>query len=150
MSARSVIAAVMAEACADVEGLTWDVGKRPAAENNSPPRADWIPERGPHRGPQSSGHNPRPLANRWVTFSVRCWGADHDAAEAILEAVVRGAHLALTRGGYELGSEEWVEVGALSQGEAAVLSISLGLPVLDRPQPTARATTVTTTGDITP
>ena len=26
MSARSVIAAVMAEACADVEGLLWDVG----------------------------------------------------------------------------------------------------------------------------
>lgn len=150
MSARSVIAAVMAEACADVEGLVWDVGHRAAASNGSPPRADWLPERGAHRGPQQAGHNPRPLANRWVQFSVRCWGADHDAAEAILEAVVRGAHLALTRGGYELVGEEWVEVGALSQGEAAVLSISLGLPITDRPQPTARATTVTTPGDLTP
>ena len=146
---RSVIASVMAEACKDVEGLLWDVGARAAAENKSPPRADWIPERGAHRGPQQSGHNPRPIANRWVQFSVRCHGADHDAAEAIMAAVVRGAHLALTRGGYELVGEEWADVGAITQGEAVVLSISLGLPVFDRPQPTARPTSIDLPGDPT-
>lgn len=139
----------MAEAVADVPGLAWVIGHRDAAALDKSPRAVWIPVRGTHRGPQQSGHNPRPIANRWVQWTVKCWGSDHDEAEAIMAAVVRGLHLTCTRGGYELGAEEWVEVGVASSGEAVLLTVSLGIPILDRAQPIARPLTVETPGALT-
>lgn len=154
MSSRLVIASVMDEvgrdiASASITGFTWGCGRREAAKNSAATRIDWIPLRGAISAPQHAGRNPRPIANRWTRWDVRCWGADMDQAEQLLEFLVRALHLVLTGGGYKAGGEEWTEVGMLSAGEAVVVSIELGIPVLDRTQPTARPTSVSTNGTIT-
>lgn len=149
MSTASVLTAVMTEAAIDVPGLTWGLGHREASKQHVAPRAVWVPVRGAHRGPQQGGTNPRPIANRWVTYTVRCVGVDATAAESIMSAVVRALHLTLTRGGYELGGEEWPEVGVGTVGDIVLLTVSIGLPILDRAAPTARALTVSTPGDLT-
>ena len=142
-SSRAVIEAVMAEALKDRPELSWAIGHRLAAENTSPGRVDWVPRSGTFHSPQHSGFNPRPLHNRETLWAVMCWGIDHDDAEAIMEIVVRGAHLALGAGGYSLESEEWSDAAKLSAGEQVIVGINLGIPVLDRPQPTLAANTGT-------
>lgn len=148
MSSRTVIEAVMVEVRKDFPAVQLAIGRREAVAHGTPPRIEWVNLGGAHRGPQQSGHNPRPIANRWVQWAVRCWGADLDEAEALLSSVVRALHLTLTRGGYELGGEEGVETGLIGEGEAIVLTVSLGVPILDRAQPTQRATTLNTNGTI--
>ena len=138
-SSRAVIEAVMAEALKDRPELSWAIGHRLAAENTSPGRVDWVPRNGTFRGPQHSGHNPRPLHNRETLWAVMCWGIDHDDAESIMEVVIRGAHLILTAGGYSLEGEEWADAAKLSTGEQVTFGISLGIPILDRPQPSISA-----------
>ena len=152
MSSRTVIAAVMVEVAKDIAGVTYGVGHRELAEANDHPRVDWVPVQGVFRGPQMSGHNPRPLQNRWTRWDVRCWGADLDATELILAAVVRGCHLALGKGGYEVEGETWAEVGVVSDGEQVTVGVYLGIPVCDRPQPTLNANTGTAnvTGTVRP
>lgn len=143
MSSRTVIDAVMAEALKDRPGLSWAIGHRLANENTSPPRVDWVPMRGAFSSPQKSGSNPRPLHNRDTVWSVMCWGIDHDDAEAIMEIVIRGAHRSLTSGGYSLDGEEWSDAGKLSSGEQVTFGCAIGIPILDRPQPTLNANTGT-------
>lgn len=150
MSSRTVIEAVMVEVRKDFPDIQLGIGRREAAQGGSPARVDWVNLSGTHRGPQQSGHNPRPLANRWTQWTVKCWGTDLDAAERIMESVVRALHLTLTRGGYELVGEDGVDVGQLSEGEAIALVVSLGVPILDRAQPVVRPTTIATQGTITP
>lgn len=154
MSSSTVIAAVMEEvgrdiAAASVEGFTWGRGRREAAKHNAAPRIDWIPLRGVFAAPQHAARNPRPIANRWTRWDVRCWGVDQDQAEQLLEFLVRALHLTLTGGGYKATGEEWVEVGVLSAGDAVVVSVELGIPVCDRVQITTRPTDATTNGTIT-
>jgi len=139
MTARAVIEAIMAEVALDVPGVTYAVGPRECAATGAPPRVEWLPGDGAFQGPQRSGDNPRPLQNRWLTFHAKCWGADGDAAEALMEAVVRALHLTLTIGGYRVQGEGWVAAAQLSEGDAVILQLQLGLPVLDRVQPTVGA-----------
>lgn len=136
MTARTVIDAVMVEVALDVANVTYEVGHAECDALSTWPRVEWRPLDGTFVGPQQSGHNPRPLQNRWVQYAVACKGRGHDEAEALLEAVIRGLHLTLTIGGYRVAGETWARPGASEDGDTVTLSAALGLPVLDRVQPT--------------
>lgn len=138
MSARTVIEAVMEEVRLDIPEVTW--GIRESAEHHAPPRVNWEPMQGTFRGPQASGHNPRPIQGRSLRWEVRCWGVDYDATELLLNALVRALHLTLTIGSYGLDGETWADVGAMSQGDQVTVGVILGLPVCDRAQPATTAT----------
>ena len=137
MGARDVITAVMAELSIDVPAVSW--GIRQITEGNAPPRIDWEPMQGSFRGPQMAGHNPRPLRDRWTRWDVRCWGATLDDTEALLNALVRALHRALTIGGFDLEGEVWAEIGAVTDGDQVTVGVYLGIPILDRPQPSISA-----------
>ena len=144
MSQAALIAAIMAEVAVDYPAVTHAVGAGAGAAHGAPPRIEWTPGSGTFRGPQAqSGANPRPLRNRWTRWAVRCWAADFAAAEALSAALLRALHLTCTIGGFELDGEEWAEPGMVTAGDAVTITVLLGTPVLDRPQPTLAAGTGT-------
>jgi len=143
VSQAVLITAIMAEVAVDVPAVTAAVGAREAAAHGAPPRVEWVPSTGSLRMPQGQGRGPRALRNRWTRWAVKCWGTDFDAAEALSAAVVRALHLTCTVGGYELDGEEWAEPGMVTAGDAVTITVLLGTPILDRPQPTLPANTGT-------
>ena len=141
MGLRAALAPLEALIVSRVTGTTFRVGAQYLAENAQPPRVVWVPlSEGYQRGPARAG-TPRATGVRTVTVGARLWGADFDAAEALVDALLWAAQTAAA-GSYSAGSVEWERGAHLQQGEAATLELTLNVPVLDTPAPTVTVTAV--------
>jgi hypothetical protein len=112
-------------------------------ENCAPPRVVWVPVRsspGPlnqRQAPASSRSTaPRQLGTRNLSVAAHIWGADPDAAEALLVNVHNAMRLSLG-GSYAWTSEEWPQQDgdAIEQlGTLVIVVFELHVPIVEAGQ----------------
>ena len=125
-----------------IAGLSYSLGRREVSAHASPPRVVWVPVRASPKPPVKSAFpsGARSIATRSLELSVRCWGADVDAADQIAQAVLAAAHRRW-HGRWSYGGETWGATDAQVEfGELVTMSISVDLAVLDLTPTTARVT----------
>jgi hypothetical protein len=152
-------AAVMADVIAAIPTATSEVSTRGLPEHGSPPRVIWVPgddEWGaPQKRPRAGYATGRSLATCVAGVDLHCWGATRNDTWTLVRAVVRA--LVTRLGGAESSARirrgRWVAVtGAMTAGEAYVLSIAVALDVPALPDPPTSATptsaAITATGAV--
>lgn len=143
------ITALMADATLPdgtaIAGLTWELGRRAVSKNASPPRVVWMPRGASPKGPVKSAFpsQARSVATRSMELLARCWGADVDATDAIVQALIAAAHRRWPGRSDYLGEEWDIADAQIELGELVVVRFTVDLAVLDRTPTTARVTSAT-------
>lgn len=142
-----IVAAVMADLnTGRAPPLKTLIGERHLAGADTYPRLVWVPTTDSFGPPENGGYNPRPLATNLAGFAVHCWDADHDAARALMHAVMAALHRKASAYSYKPVAAMWLTAGELQQaGDTVVLDITLKLPVVDRTTATTMLNTITGT-----
>ena len=133
------IAVIMADATtvvgAAITGLSYAIGRRSLPVQDSPPRVVWVRTEGAPGAPVKNAFpsRARSLLTRTLTLELHCWGADEDATDALVAAVLAACHRRWF-GRWEYVGETWVDVPAqIELGEKSVVRITVDTAVLDRP-----------------
>lgn len=147
--------AVMADVVAAIPAATSEVSTRGLPEYASPPRVVWVPSEdewgAPQKRPRAGYASGRSLATCFAGIDLHCWGATRGDTWTLVRAVVRA--LVTRLGGADAVSRirrgRWIAVtGAMTHGEAYVLSIAVALDVPALPDPPTTATP--TSAELTP
>jgi hypothetical protein len=140
-------AAVMADVVAAIPAAVSEVSTRGLPEYSSPPRVVWVPGddewNAPQKRPRAGYASGKSLATCFAAADLHCWGATRTDTWTLVRAVVRA--LVTRLGGAEsslrIRRGRWIAVtGAMTQGEAYVLSIAVALDVPALPDPPTTAT----------
>lgn len=132
--------------------VTVHVGAEWIRQEEAPPRVVWVPKSESYGPPTPQGGdgitNPAPLWTRRSVVECHLWANDFDAAEALLQAVVRSLHLSLTHHSYQVTSGEWIpsDGTTVNLGVVYVLTLEIMIPITRAPD----TTTVVTMMPITP
>lgn len=134
------ITAVMADVTdlsgASIAGLTYGVGRRELTLNASPPRVVWV-RTGAQPGPPVKSRFPtgtRSIMTRAMDLVLHVWGADENATDLLVAAVLAACHRRWF-GAWSYKGEAWEDAPAQTDaGEMAVVRITVDTAVLDRPK----------------
>lgn len=147
----NVIAAVMADMnIGRAQALATLIGEKHLAENDSPPRAVWLPTTDEFSPPRLAGGVPRPLWDMVANYSLHLWADTIDAARQMELDAVAAMHRVMHAGNEAISlrfkptGATWHNDGELqSAGVQLELMVSFTMIVTDRPQAIAKPTTVT-------
>lgn len=151
--------AVMPDVVVAIPGTVSEVSTRGLPENGSPPRVTWVPSDdewgAPQKRPRAGYASGRSLATCMAGVDLHCWGDTPADTWALVRAVVRSlvTHLGGADAVSRIRRGRWIAVtGAMTRGEAYVLSIAVALDVPALPDPPARTTptsaAITATGAV--
>lgn len=151
--------AIMPDVVAAIPTATSEVSTRGLPEHASPPRVIWVPGddewAAPQKRPRAGYATGRSLATCMAGVDLHCWGATRADTWVLVRAVVRSlvTRLGGADGVSRIRRGRWISVtGAVTHGEAYVLSIAVALDVPALPDPprttTPTSAAITATGAV--